>query len=294
MGFSKDVIINSRREFLDGVNLKDKVVLDAGTGGWSARFLAQQKPKKIVCISGPGDARKFEEARNALQSIGYKNYQLLSGNLIDPHLFPENAFDFIFADYLMEEIDFFAPLSVCTVLRNLYKFLRCGGDFVIINPEAHVPFRPESELISTLEIRGDAQLGKRSPRDLIDALHLLLSTAVTLKSLSSSTFFAHYPSDWIGNWLTDAGFGGSKRYFFDLRVPLIEEFKKRVTFTRQIISTMSTAKLREGLLEQVDEVAEEYNRRNVTADDFYLQRHYIICAKKMQADSLNQPRNKIT
>jgi len=145
MEFMENVVVSSQSKFLDkvisDVNLENKVVLDAGTGGWSARFLAQKKPEKIVCVAGPGDMRKEEEARNALQSLCYKNYQIILENLICENLFPSNTFDFILAHYLIEEVDGFAPLGICEVVHNLYKYLRKGGELVIVNPEAYVPFR---------------------------------------------------------------------------------------------------------------------------------------------------------
>jgi len=186
-------------------------------------------------------------------------------------------------------VDGFAPLGICEVLQNLRKFLREGGELVIVNPEAYAPFRPENELTSTIGIRGDAQLEKRSNRDLIDALYLLLFTPATLMLLSNLTG-GRYPSKWICNWLTDAGFKELETHFFDIKVSVDEEFTQKSTFARQIISTMCTPKLREGLLEKLEEVVSEYKRRNaksnarlrlsVTEDDFFLQRHYVIRAKK--------------
>jgi SAM-dependent methyltransferase len=279
----ENVVVSSQSKFLDrvlsDVNFENKVVLDAGTGGWSARFLAQREPGKIVCVAGPGDMRKEEEARNALQSIDYKNYQIILGNLICENLFPANSFDFIFAHYLIEEVDGFAPLGICEVLHNLHKFLREGGELVIVNPEAYVPFRPEYKLTSTIGIQGDAQLEKRSKRDLIDALYILLFTPATLMLLSNLTG-GRYPSKWICNWLTDAGFKELETHFFDTKVYVDKDFTQRSTFARQIISTMCAPKLREGLLEILEGVVSEYKRRNVTEDDFFLQRHYVICAKK--------------
>ena len=296
-------VVNSQSKFLDDVlsdiNFENKVVLDAGTGGWSARYLTNKRPVKIVCVAGPGDIRKEEETRNALQSLCYKNYQIIMENLICENLFPANSFDFIFAHYLIEEVDGFAPLGICEVLQNLHKFLREGEELVIVNPEEYAPFRPGYELTSTIGIRGDAQLEKRSDRDLIDALYLLLFTPATLMLLSNLTG-GRYPSRWICNWLTDAGFKELETHFFDIKVSVDEEFTQKSTFARQIISTMCTPKLREGLLEKLEEVVSEYKRRNaksnavrrsrplgfarlrlsVTEDDFFLQRHYVIRAKK--------------
>lgn len=283
----ENVVVSSQSKFLNKVisdiNLENKVVLDAGTGSWSARFLAQRRPEKIVCVAGPGDVRKEEEARNALQSLCYKHYQLILENLICENLFPSDTFDFILAHYFIEEVDGFAPLGICEVLHNLYKYLREGGELVIVNQEAYVPFRPEYELTSTLGIQGDAQLDKRSNRDLIDALYLLLITPATLMLLNTSTggyVRGRYPSRWILNWLTDAGFKELETYFFDIKVYVDEEFTQKSTFARQIISTMCTPKLREGLLEKLEEVVLGYKRRNVTEDDFFLRRHYVIRAKK--------------
>ena len=279
MGFIESTTITSRREFLASLDLKNKAVLDAGTGDWSARFLAEKNPKKIVCVSGPGDTRKKEEAERALQSTSYENYQLLNGNLADEKLFAANSFDLILADYLMEEIDTFAPLGICDVLGNFHRYLRLGGEVIIVNPEANIPFRPDFELNSALGIEGDAQLEKRDHRDLIDAVYLLLSTALTLKFMFPLAF-NRYPSQWIGTWLINAGFKKLKRYFFDTQVHLSQEFTKRVTSVRQVIKAICAPKQREALLEQLAEIVSEFKHRNVPEDDFFLHRHYIIYAKK--------------
>jgi len=286
MEFMENVVVTTKSKFLDKVlsdfNFENKVVLDAGTGGWSARFLAQKSPGKMVCVAGPGDIRKKEEARNALHSIDYKHYQIILGNLICEDLFPANSFDFILADYLVEEVDGFAPLGICEVLHNLYKYLRKGGELVIINQEAYVPFRPEYELTSTLGIRGDAQLEKRSNRDLIDVLYFLLITPATLMLLNTSTggyIRGRYPSKWICNWLTNAGAKELETHFFDTKVYMDKDFTQRATFARKIIKTMCTPKLREGLLEKLEEVVSEYKRRNVAEDEFFLRRHYVIRAE---------------
>ena len=278
-----NVVINSQSKSLDkvlsDVDFGNKVVLDAGTGSWSTRFLAQRKPRRIVCVAGPGDKRKEEEARECLQSMGYKNYQIILENLICENLFPANSFDFILAHYFIEEVDGFAPFGICEVLHNLYKYLQEGGDLVIMNPEAYTPFRPEYELTSTPGVRGDAQLEKRSDRDLVEALYILLFAPVTLMLLNAS-IGGRYPSKWVCNWLIDAGFKELDMHFFDIKVYVDKEFTKRSEFAHQIISTMCAPKLREGLLERLEEVVSEYKRRKVTKDDFFLQRHYIICAKK--------------
>ena len=163
------VIISSKSKYLDkilsDIDFGDKVVLDAGSGAWSARFLAQKKPKEIICVCGPGDVRKEEEAKNALQSIGYEKYQIVLKNLVHENLFPSNSFDFILADYLIEEIDGFAPLGIFEVLLNLYSYLKEDGELLILNPEAYASFRPEYE-ITSIGFQGDNQLSKRNNRDL--------------------------------------------------------------------------------------------------------------------------------
>lgn len=267
------------RQMLTEVDFGNKIVLDAGTGGWSARFLAQRKPKEMVCIAGPGDIRKVEEAKNSLQSMCYANYQIILENLIDENLFPSNTFDFVLADYLIEEVDGFAPQGIYEVLCNLYIYLRKEGELVIVNPEPYVPFRPEYELTSMLEIQGDAQLEKRSNRDLIDILYLLSITLSTLMLLNTS-IEGRYPSKWIRNWLADIGFKELETHFFDIKFYADEEFTKKSNHTRQIISTSCTPKLRDALLEKLEEIISEYNHRKVAKDDFFLQRHYVIRAKK--------------
>lgn len=278
-----NVVVSSEFEFLDRVlsdiNLENKVVLDAGTGGQSARFLAQREPGKIVCVTAPGDTRKEKEARKRLESMSYRNYQIILESLVSENLFPSNSFDFILAHYLIQSVDGFAPFGVSEVLYGLCKYLRQGEELAIVESEAYVPFRPDYELTSTYEIRGDAQLGKRSNRDLIDALYFLVTIPVALKLLSP-TIGGHYPSKWICSWLTDAGFIELEKYSFDIKVYVDKEFTQRSAFTRQMISKTCTPKLRDGLLEKLEEVVSEYRHRAVTKDDFFLQRHYIIRARK--------------
>ncbi len=280
---SGDVVVSSKSEslsrVLSDVDFHDKTVLDAGTGVWSARFLARRAPAKIVGVVGPEDIRKEEEAGIAFESIGYRNYQLISANLISQNLFSANVFDFILADHLIEEVDSFAPLGICGVFRNLSKFLRDGGELAIVNPEAQPPFCPAYRLTSTYGIQGEIQLSKRSNRELMDALYLLLSASLTLNVLFPLTFVC-YPSEWVRNWLIDAGLKEVRNYFFDVKVPTGREFTKRYTSTKQIISTIHPSTLQEGLLHKLEEVASEYKRRDIAEDDYFLQRHYIIRAKK--------------
>ena len=279
----ENVIVNSEFEFLDrvlsDVNLENKVVLDAGTGGRSTRFLAQKVPGKIVCVAAPGDTRKEEEARERLESMSYRNYQIILQNLVSSDLFPPDSFDFILAHYLIQSVDGFAPLGLYEVLYSLYEYLRRGGELVVVEPEASVPFRPEYELTSTYEIRGDAQLGKRSNRELIDTLLFLVMIPVSLKLLSPSTG-GRYPSRWVYNWLADVGFMELEKCPFDIKVYVDREFTQRSAFTRQTILKMCTPKLQDGLLEKLEEVVSEYKHRAITKDDFFLQRHYVIRARK--------------
>ena len=279
----ESVIVNSEFKFLDrvlsDVSLENKVVLDAGTGGRSTRFLAQRQPGKLVCVAAPGDTRKEEEARERLESMNYGNYQILLENLVSEALFPSNSFDFILAHYLIQSVDGFAPLGVYEVLCSLYKYLRQGGELVIVEPEAYAPFRPEYELTSTYEVLGDAQLGRRSNRELIDTILFLVMIPDSLKLLSPPTG-GRYPSKWICNWLTGVGFTELEECSFDIKMYVDKEFTQRAAFTRQMIMKTCTPKFRDGLLEKLEEVVSEYKSRGVSKDDFFLQRHYVIRARK--------------
>ncbi len=277
------IIVNSEFKFLDkvlsDVNLEGKIVLDAGTGDRSARFLAQKEPGKLVCVAAPGDTRKEEEARECLEAIGYGNYQIVLGNLVSADLFPIDSFDFILAHYLIQSVDGFAPLGVYEVLCSLYKYLRQEGELVIVEPEAYAPFLPEYELTSTYEVLGDAQLGRRSNRELIDTILFLVMVPDSLKLLSPP-IGGRYPSKWICNWLTGVGFTELEECFFDIKMYVDREFTQRAAFTRQIIMKMCNLKLRDGLLEKLEAVVSEYKSRGVSKDDFFLQRHYVIRARK--------------
>ncbi len=271
---------------LSDVNLQGKDVLDAGTGTRSSRFLALKEPKKLVCIVGPGDIRKEEEARVQLQSMGYKDYQVVQENLAYENPLRSNSFDFILAHYLIQSVDGFAPLKAFEVLHNLYNYLQRGGELVIIEPEPHAQFRPEYEITSAYEIRGDAELEKRSNRDLIDILYFLVTTATRL-TLLNTTIEGHYPSEWVYNWLFNMGFTKLKKCTFDIKVYVKKEFIQRAAFVRDIISRMRYfPEIRDGLLKKLEEVVLTFERRNVTEDDLFLHSHYAIRARKIKTVSL--------
>ncbi len=277
------VVVSSEFEFLDGflsdVNLQSKDVLDAGSGARSALFLALRNPGKLICIVGPGDVRKEEEAGDSLQSMGYKDYQVVQEDLACENPSRSDSLDFILAHYLIQSVDGFAPLGVYKVLCSLHSYLRRGGELVIIEPEPLVPFRPEYEILSTYEIRGDAELEKRNSKDLIDVLYFLVTTATRLTLLNTATE-GHYPSEWVYNWLANLGFTELRESHFDIKVHVSKEFTQRAAFARDILSKMGSSKLRDGLLEKLEEVISAFNRRSVTKDDFFLHRHYAIRAGK--------------
>jgi SAM-dependent methyltransferase len=190
-----------------------------------------------------------------------------------------DSFDFILAHYLIQSVDGFTPLKVCEVLRNLHSYLRKGGELVVIEPEPHVPFRPEYEITSMYEVRGDAELEKRSNRDLIDVLYFLVTTATRL-TLLNTAIEGNYPSEWIYNWLNSVGFTILEKCHFGIKMYVDKEFTQRTAFARNILSKMDASKLRDGLLEKLEMVVSEFRRRNVPEDDLFLHRHYVIRAQK--------------
>ncbi|MCD6326920.1 class I SAM-dependent methyltransferase, partial [bacterium] len=50
-------------------------------------------------------------------------------------LFEQNSFDFILADYLVGEIDCFTPSAQFPVLSNIHRWLRPGGELLIVDTE---------------------------------------------------------------------------------------------------------------------------------------------------------------
>jgi len=214
--------------------------------------------------------------------MGHKDYQVVQENLAYENPLRSDSFDFILAHYLIQSVDGFAPLKAFEVLRNLYNYLRSDGELVIIEPEPHAQFRPEYKITSTYEIRGDAELEKRSNRDLIDILYLLVTTATRLTLLNTATE-EHYPSEWVYNWLINVGFTGLKKCIFDIKVYVKKEFIQRAAFVRDIISRMHyLPELKDGLLKKLEEVVLAFERRNVTEDDSFLYSHYAIRARKIK------------
>ena len=74
--------------------------------------------------------------------------------------------------------------------------------------------------------------------------------------------------------------GEEKSVVAEVKVQMGREFTKRFSWTRQIMPTIHPSTFGEGLLHELEKVTSEYKRRDVAEDAHFLQRHYIIRAKK--------------
>ncbi|HUT04172.1 MAG TPA: class I SAM-dependent methyltransferase [bacterium] len=219
------------REVLRPISLQDKRVLDAGTGRTSARALLEKEPSEIVLVAAPGDERKAKPAREALAQFPNTKGNVILGDLSNSGLSPPDSFDFALADYLIGEIDCFAPSMQFPILANIYNWLRPGGELLIVDIEP-----PAVNKVGVLSLMQEfvfwaqmtsvlARRWKDRPRD--------------------------YKAELVSTWLKGIGFADIRTDYYERRLDV--EYADGIhKMAVERLSGLRNESIREGLRHQLD------------------------------------------
>lgn len=265
------------REVFSEINFSEASVLDAGTGRGSAQLLIDTKPKDLTCLTYTGDLRKGGKVQEILDQTKNENYKLKYGDLADIRLFPSHSFDYILGHLLIGELE---AGKVEKVLSNLFKWLKTNGKVFFTDREFYEGFKPKWEYVSMGEIKGEPQLSERPNRDLYDLLNLFLNIPKDITLLSPRERSFDYPSTWIISWLEKAGFKEIECNYFESEEKIREEFEGRLEFVNQRIENLSNPELKNGLLKELHKLIDEFEKRNISEEEVFFRKHYLITAEK--------------
>ena len=257
-----------------------KSVLDAWTGKSSAVFLAGKNPDELTLLAYEWDVRKWESTEKALIEKWYKNYKIVYGDISKEGIFGENAFDFVFADYLIWEI---TPAKLSSTFNAIAKFLKNTGEVVFIDRETYWWYEPKFNYVSMDKIEWIPELEKRSPRELIEIIDMFMMMTKTLTLFQTEIRTFDYPSEWILAIIQNSGLILNDVQYFESKQTIEDEFKQRIERARWRIKNLENRDISKGLLLEIEKVENEFNKRNISKDEYYLRKHYVISAKKFSS-----------
>lgn len=166
-------------EKLDELELRDKLILDAGTGACGMTEYLKKRGAEIVSIDL--DKEFMKECRNHLESGNF-----VRGNLSDLQFIEPRTFDHVMCKATVSALSENKTLFVSSVFREFYRVLKDQGELTIID---YYPF--QKDIFS-------------SPLDEIQVGIWRLEKAVY--ELLGESHLEEYPPDMIEDELKSIGF----------------------------------------------------------------------------------------
>ncbi|MFW6142002.1 MAG: class I SAM-dependent methyltransferase [Candidatus Saliniplasma sp.] len=120
-------------EKLKGLDLEDKLVLDAGTGGCNMTKFLERWGAEVVSIDFNPEWQL--DCRDSVQDT-----QFITGDLSEMGFLEDNSFDYVVCNFLISALSETKNLLLTSALREFYRVLKDDGMLVIID---YHPFRPE-------------------------------------------------------------------------------------------------------------------------------------------------------
>lgn len=265
------------KSYFSNVWFSWKSILDAGTGKSSALFLSEKTPEKLTLLTYTWDTRKWTKADQVLKESWSVNHNLVYWDISDKNLFEESSFDLIFADYLLWEV---SPSKLSYIFQAISKFLKKDWEIVFIDREFYNWYDVDFNYISMDKIEWFPVLEKRSPRDLIEIVDIFMALAKFLVILNQEIRTFDYPSDWIIPIMKNSWLSVKEVQYFEVEQPIKEEFEQRIGWAKWRILNLENKELGYGLLEELKKVQNEFEKRNISKQEYYLRKHYFIVWNK--------------
>jgi len=179
-------------EKLEGLDLKDKMVLDAGTGACGMTKKLEEGGAEVISI----DINRglLKECRSQT-----KNSQFLQADLSDLNFIVSSSFDKVICNFLVSALSESKDLLISSVFREFYRVLKDSGSLIIID---YYPFEDESSPCSLDDIQvelwrlenavaeflGNGHLQEYSPEVLQEELE-----AIDFREIEVSTLLEEVP-----------------------------------------------------------------------------------------------------
>lgn len=242
--------------------IKDKVVLDVGTGTKSIEFLKSCGPKKIIAVSiSKNEIQEIKESGLANGS----NIKLLIEDITNKNFKLTEKVDVIFAGYFFSALEGTRPFQSLTVMKKLKEFMNKEGIIIIED------FYWEDKL--------------KEPQDTL--CKKLWNLKDGLKTILGVSFPKQIPSTYLKQLLNTTGYKiiidevgleDRKRYKAKL-----EKYREQVMSINKYIDQFKILELKEGLATYTNSLIKKIERIGKSA---YFAHDYLIIAK------LNTTNNK--
>jgi len=194
---TKDPLFRSIEETHEKVRKRYGVILDAGTGGHSLKWLSSLPAvDRIVAVSADlsaGEGKGARELRSILRTD--RGDALVEGSWCvgqEPKVGPGKCCDTILCDYLIGSMDGFTPFAQDMIFGELATKLKTGGLLHVVG------LGPVY-----------ARLGTKGYFGLTEEQKLVVDVARTRDAcilLAGHRTYREYPVDWVARQLTRSGF----------------------------------------------------------------------------------------
>ncbi len=149
-------------EKLKNVELKDKLVLDAGTGACGMTKFLEKRGAEVVSIDIDEDILKG--CRSQTEEV-----QFFRADLSDLKFLRSNTFDHVICNFLMSALSQNKDLIISTVIREFYRVLKDSGTLAIID---YYPFKDTKNPAELDEVQVELWRLENASFELIGEGHL--------------------------------------------------------------------------------------------------------------------------
>lgn len=231
--------------------LKNKVILDMGTGVRSIEFLKSRDPKCVIAVSRSKE--EIKETKKKFKESEHLKYYL--ADITDKKFKPKEKVDVIFTSFFFSAFEGNAPFQTLFIMEKLKKILKKDGILILVDFYYN-------------EVKSSQDILAKNLWSIKDAL----------KTFLNIEFPRQMPSFYIEKLLEIAGLKVilKKRESKEESRMEINALRKRVENTEKYINKFNIPELKVGLKKYTDEIIKNIERNGKPANFFS---DYLIVAK---------------